>query len=431
MDAVAAVMAAAAAATDVDTNVDTGAQAQPGGKASSASIETQDIDDSIEFTGNITTLLLVSGLAFGQNSGFVDNFATVSGASLDEAIKLAQIMALLNGLFSQMRLPESLLKSYVLDWLVTLASMLVWMYLSTATPHYQAFSVDDKSISYPYVPPNQQTVTVPVLVLIAIVIPAAIITGISLGLRKNTYDLHVGVLGLLMGVSLTLMFTDVLKNVVGRPRPNLLARCLPVPPNEPLRDPPQGLSTISICTQENIAVLNEGFRSFPSGHTSLSFAGMTYLTFYLAGKLHLFDGQGHSYKPFVVFMPLLVAAIVGATRVADYWHHPTDVLFGAMIGIVTATFSYHQYYPVAISPHSDAPFDLRKQSSSPVLAIHAHTHYARQQHSHSSNEQNHISLNITDHSPRPRALSANAANGNGSDNSSSGNVDTTILLPTS
>ncbi|KAJ2386226.1 hypothetical protein GGI23_006537, partial [Coemansia sp. RSA 2559] len=321
--------------------------------------------------------------------------------------------------------------------------MLVWLYLSTATPHYQAFSVDDKSISYPYVPPNQQTVTVPALFFVAIIIPAAIITGISLGLRKNTYDLHVGVLGLLMGVSLTLMFTDVLKNVVGRPRPNLLARCLPVLPKEPLRDPPQGLSTIRICTQENIAVLNEGFRSFPSGHTSLSFAGMTYLTFYLAGKLHLFDGQGHSYKPFVVFMPLLVAAIVGATRVADYWHHPTDVLFGAMIGIVTATFSYHQYYPVAISPHSDVPFDLRKQSSSsPVLALHAHTHYARQQHSHSPNEQNHISLNITDHSPLPRALSANDAisgnnnnsgnsNGNGNGNSSSSNANATILLPTS
>ncbi|KAJ1771674.1 hypothetical protein LPJ74_002101 [Coemansia sp. RSA 1843] len=349
-------------------------------------------------------------------------------------------MALLSGGFAQLRLPEPLLKSYVLDWFVTLASMLVWMYLSTATPHYQAFSVDDKSISYPYVRPSQQTVTVPALFFIAIVVPAAIIAGISLGFKKSSYDFHVGLLGLLMGISLTLMFTDVLKNVVGRPRPNLLARCLPAPPKEPLRDPPQGLSTIDICTQESIAVLDEGFRSFPSGHTSLSFAGMTYLMFYLAGKLHLFDGQGHSYKPFIVFMPFLVAAIVGATRVADYWHHPTDVLFGAMIGIVTATFSYHMYYPVAISPNSDIPFDLRKRLS-PVLAVHSHTHYAphHQQQNNNQNEQNHISLSITDHNQRPRASSANAdigGDGGSSSNSRSRNNNsninsTTILLPTS
>ncbi|KAJ2539993.1 hypothetical protein EV175_006284 [Coemansia sp. RSA 1933] len=339
-------------------------------------------------------------------------------------------MTLLSERFPQLRLPQYLRESYAIDWLVTLASMLVWMYLSTATPHYQAFSVDDKTIAYPYVPPNEQTVTVPVLVIIAIVVPAAIIMGISLGLRKNKYDLHVGMLGLLMGVSLTLMFTDVLKNVVGRPRPNLLARCLPVPPKEPLHDPPQGLSTIAICTQQNIAVLDEGFRSFPSGHTSLSFAGMTYLMFYLAGKLHLFDGQGHSYKPFVVFMPLLVAAIVGATRVADYWHHPTDVLFGAMIGLATATFSYHQYFPVAFSPNCANPFDLRELATSPILAVHAHTHYIRQQQQQQDNQENHISLNITDHnSPRLRA-SSTAASPNSTTDSSHVN-STTILLPSS
>ncbi|KAJ2666377.1 hypothetical protein GGH99_006754 [Coemansia sp. RSA 1285] len=340
-------------------------------------------------------------------------------------------MTLVSSLLSRLRVPETPLKSYALDWLVTLVSMLVWLYLSTATPHYQAFSVDDKSISYPYVRPSQQTVTVPMLFFVAIAVPIAIIAGISLGHRKSTYDFHVALLGLLMGVSLTLMFTDVLKNVVGRPRPNLLARCLPVLPKEPLRDPPHGLSTIDICTQENIAVLNEGFRSFPSGHTSLSFAGMTYLMFYLAGKLHIFDGQGHSYKPFLVFMPLLIAAIVGATRLADYWHHSTDVLFGAMIGIVTATFSYHQYFPVAISPNCDMPFDLRKQPS-PVMAVHAHTYYPHQQHSQQHDdhsERNHISLSVTDHSPRPRVTTTESASPSDNSNNSTTAHSATLLLP--
>ncbi|KAJ2889975.1 hypothetical protein GGI21_002176 [Coemansia aciculifera] len=267
------------------------------------------------------------------------------------------------------RLPASLLISYIPDWTVTLTSTLVWVYLGVAKPHYQLFSVDDKQISYPYVKPNDQTVTVPMLFAVSICLPAVIIASIAFGVKRNMHDLHVGMLGLLLSVSLTLMFTNGLKNVVGRPRPNFLARCMPMSNDGPLRDPPQGLSSVAICTQTDIGVLNEGFRSFPSGHTSLSFAGMTFLMFYLAGKLHIFDRQGHSYKSFIVFLPLLVAAIVGASRVADYWHHPTDVFCGALIGFFTATFSYHQYYPVVVSPHCSEPFDPRK-APSPILPIY-------------------------------------------------------------
>ncbi|KAJ2847922.1 hypothetical protein IWW36_003597 [Coemansia brasiliensis] len=273
--------------------------------------------------------------------------------------------------FTTLRVPASLTQSYIPDWIVTLLSTLVWLYLGVAQPHYQPFSVHDKAISYPYVPPHQQTVTVPMLFAVSIAMPVAVIVMVSVGFKRNLHDLHVGLLGLLMGVSLTLMFTNSLKNVLGRPRPSLLARCLPTMPSHALDDPPQGLSTISICTQTNMAVLNEGFRSFPSGHTSLAFAGMTYLAYYMAGKLHVFDRQGFTYKSFMVFMPLLIAATVGATRVADYWHHPTDVFVGAVIGMCTATFSYHQYFPLLISPVCDRPYDPRKRLP-PVLPLHVH-----------------------------------------------------------
>ncbi|KAJ1933637.1 hypothetical protein GGF37_006657 [Kickxella alabastrina] len=274
------------------------------------------------------------------------------------------------------RLPASLLISYIPDWALTLVSTVVWIYLGVTEPHYKQFSVDDKTISYPYIPPNEQTVTVPALFFISIGAPVLVIGLVALVIRRSMHDLHVGLLGLLMSVSLTLMFTNGLKNVVGRPRPNLLARCLPTRPTHPLHDPPQGLSTIGLCTQTNMAVLNEGFRSFPSGHTSLSFAGMTYVMFFLAGKLHVFDTKGHAYKSFVVFAPLLVAAIVGATRVSDYWHHPTDVIAGALIGFWTAVFSYHQYYPVLFSHRSDMPFDPR---GPPVSVLPLHVERERQE----------------------------------------------------
>ncbi|KAJ8589158.1 hypothetical protein M405DRAFT_818512 [Rhizopogon salebrosus TDB-379] len=45
--------------------------------------------------------------------------------------------------------------------------------------------------------------------------------------------------------------------------------------------------------------LEDGWKSFPSGHSSsnLSFAGLGFLAFYLAGKSHLFDNRGHAVSP--------------------------------------------------------------------------------------------------------------------------------------
>jgi membrane-associated phospholipid phosphatase len=57
-----------------------------------------------------------------------------------------------------------------------------------------------------------------------------------------------------------------LKNAIGKPRPDLIDRCQPLPGSaDPL---PFGLSNYSICTQTNNAILKDGFRSFPSGHSS-------------------------------------------------------------------------------------------------------------------------------------------------------------------
>lgn len=67
-------------------------------------------------------------------------------------------------------------------------------------------------------------------------------------------------------------------------------------------------------------------------HDAGSFAGLGYLAMYLAGKLRVFNHEGHSWKLFPVILPLLGATAVAITRVADYWHHWTDVSAGAAIG---------------------------------------------------------------------------------------------------
>jgi len=109
----------------------------------------------------------------------------------------------------------------------------------------------------------------------------------------------------LLSFTLTGAVTQAMKVTVGRPRPDLIARCLPKPGSADA--PVFGLVGAEICTQTDILILKDGFRSFPSAHAScmytprsirnqcsdvrfavVSFAGLGFLSFYLAGKIHLF-----------------------------------------------------------------------------------------------------------------------------------------------
>ena len=63
-----------------------------------------------------------------------------------------------------------------------------------------------------------------------------------------------------------------------------------------------------------------------------SFAGLGFLSWYLAGKVKVFDRRGHVAELCVVVLPLLLAAMVAVSRVDDYWHHWQDVFAGGILG---------------------------------------------------------------------------------------------------
>ena len=59
-----------------------------------------------------------------------------------------------------------------------------------------------------------------------------------------------------------------------RPRPDFLARCFPhgVPAEVPLED------GFPACEEPGAPGVKDGYKSFPSGHASLAFAGLGFLT---------------------------------------------------------------------------------------------------------------------------------------------------------
>ena len=91
---------------------------------------------------------------------------------------------------------------------------------------------------------------------------------------------------MVLGLALTGAVTQFTKITVGRPRPgrvliifsrvsatyvfylDILDRCQL---SAGIVDPPFKLTNSTVCTQTDIAILRDGFRSFPSGHSSCEY----------------------------------------------------------------------------------------------------------------------------------------------------------------
>ncbi|KAJ1973112.1 hypothetical protein H4R35_004292 [Dimargaris xerosporica] len=250
-----------------------------------------------------------------------------------------------------------LIWSYAPDWILVIIMALGFFAIDKIHPFQRQFSLADKSIQYPMKP---DTVTPAMLIVVSFLVPIASVFVVAVFHRRSWFDLHQGWLGCMLALTMTIIVTHTIKITAGRHRPDFLSRCkLDLSDGNTPEDPIYGLSTTAICTQTNEKIMREGMKSFPSGHASLSFAGLTYLTLYLAGKLHLYDQRGHTIKTFVVIMPLLGALLVAVSRTVDYRHHWQDVTVGSIIGIVCAYFAYRQYYPNLASPLAHRPYSPR------------------------------------------------------------------------
>lgn len=230
--------------------------------------------------------------------------------------------------------------SLAIDWLIVLTALVLFLFLEHAIqPFHRMFSLSDETIMFPYT--EHERVPVWLLFLYAFVGPATFILSWNLIQKKSSRNTHVALLALSLSTSLTVFITSLIKNGVGRPRPDFIARCDPGPGIGSSK----GLVDVSICTTQGTMGLDDGFRSFPSGHSSYSFAGLGFLAIWWAGQVQLFTYPPRPWKAFTTLTPLILAAMIGVTRTEDYRHHWEDVTVGGVLGVLVAYFCYRQYFP--------------------------------------------------------------------------------------
>ncbi|VEU24016.1 DEKNAAC105222 [Brettanomyces naardenensis] len=233
--------------------------------------------------------------------------------------------------------------------LVFVASALVHL----SAPYQRQFTINDLTISHPFaeherVPPQMLLELVAVVPLVIFLVVDLILTPS----KRKVYLLYISFLGLAISVTTCDLIVGILKNWVGRCRPDFLARC--IPKADALPDTLYFAK--DVCTTTDMGRLLDGFRTTPSGHSSMAFSSFGYVTFWLLGQ---FLGCSCNYvgawRFLVSGLPSLFAAYVALSRTQDYRHHFVDVVLGSAIGWLFAWWAYRRYFPSVFHKYSYVP----------------------------------------------------------------------------
>ncbi|MGE4424290.1 MAG: phosphatase PAP2 family protein [Pseudodesulfovibrio sp.] len=148
-----------------------------------------------------------------------------------------------------------------------------------------------------------------------VLVAAGLIAGAVDGLTNGLTDRSRKLLYLCLTVASAMLIGDVFKEFFGRARPPLLFT--------------KGVYGFFPLAGDDM------HSSFPSGHTLRIFSSMTALGFIL---------------PRLRVPALVLAATVGVSRVLALRHYPSDVLFGALIGVTAAVWAWRVLHPESARP---------------------------------------------------------------------------------
>ncbi|KAK3584941.1 hypothetical protein CHS0354_021824 [Potamilus streckersoni] len=215
------------------------------------------------------------------------------------------------------------------------------------SPYKTGFFCDDASLKYPY---KRNTISDAMLSGVAFgltIMTLLIVEVLNIFEKKNKrhrcltrgpFACLKGFGIFLFGFAIMQLFTEVLKNAVGRLRPNFFDLCRP---DFSRIDCSQGYITNYTCTNDehSASTLRNSRQSFPSGHAAFSIFTSMYLVLYIQKRLHI--SYSHFLKPAMQAALILLSLLCSVSRITDHMHHSSDVIAGIVIGFMVACAVFH------------------------------------------------------------------------------------------
>ncbi|XP_053638227.1 putative phosphatidate phosphatase isoform X2 [Cherax quadricarinatus] len=230
--------------------------------------------------------------------------------------------------------------------LLSIVAIPILLFFLLGKPYERGFNCDDESLRYPY---KDSTVSTGVLYVVGMFLPAISMCLLELWRirseavgkpllscsRKTSswfWASYTTVGTFLFGCACSQLSTDIAKYSIGRLRPHFVSICKPdwskINCTEDYIDP------IPCTTPDDDHRMKEARLSFPSGHASFSAYTMIYLVIYLQVRFKLKNPK--LVRPFLQFVCLMMTFYCCLSRISDYKHHWSDVLFGFLLGTTVA-----------------------------------------------------------------------------------------------
>ena len=196
------------------------------------------------------------------------------------------------------------------DWIVTLILVVLGQWADKWPPIERDMrpQLHDSALQYPHTPLDQQQVPSKLLWRLSVFLPLFLLTFLVVrpprGVPASRLLSELW-LGMTSSVAMAFLFTCVTKCLIGRLRPDFIARCAPMH---------------GACTG-SASVVMEGRKSFPSGHSTLVFSGLGFVSLAYGARLADLDTPrlGSMWKLLVALGPWMLALWVGLSRISDYW----------------------------------------------------------------------------------------------------------------
>ncbi|XP_071454706.1 phospholipid phosphatase 3-like isoform X2 [Hetaerina americana] len=191
----------------------------------------------------------------------------------------------------------------------------------------------------------------------------------------------------LLGLVVNFLIMDVMKVLVGEPRPHFLDTCRP----DLAKNCTTGYVHSYKCTNtwDSIWEVRDASKSFPSGHASVSVYTALFMMWFIQKRIP--ETPSFLLIPFLHCLWFMWAMICSITRIIDHRHHWWDVVGGSILGIAVTVFTIKTQckgaLPVADVDPEDGDFFLPRLPTRKVRRVcatvsrgeNSHEHHGRQQ----------------------------------------------------
>ncbi|CAG9795968.1 unnamed protein product [Diatraea saccharalis] len=232
--------------------------------------------------------------------------------------------------------------------LLLVAAICILLEVGALPSRRSGFTCNDPALSFPHV---GDTFSISLVAAITIIVPFVVMWVVEAihhrndeyNMKQNKLLVSAKITGLIYrnyiyGAIVNLTILEVVKCVIGSPRPTFFDLCQP--DKARTCNGSEFISSFT-CTSTKYSryLIIDSTRSFPSAHASLSIYCGLFLAWYLQRRAFSWHNRSVLVVPLVQTLCLTYAAVCALTRLTDHRHHWWDVLVGGSMGTLAVLYT--------------------------------------------------------------------------------------------